>query len=134
MEVPSSSSTAAEASQAAELEAQKLPSIVSGDSETEMGPDCPLHGADYDSIIHFDMKITTLDLSKEYFEEAGQGIIEYSQLVTMENDKADIILSEKMVNHLYTAQVLALWDFESPMADYLLGQVSLSHSKSFGLT
>lgn len=100
MEVPTSSSTAAETSRATELEVPKPPSTVSEDSKTETEPECPLHGASYDSMTHFGKKLTTLRLSKEYFEEADQGIIEYSELLTAENDKMDIILDEKMVNHM----------------------------------
>ena len=130
MAVPLSSSIAAEASRATELKVPKPPSTISEQSQAEIEPVCPLHGADYDSIIHFGREITTLRLRKEYFEEADQGIVEYSKLLTTENDKLDVVLSEKMVNHLYTIQVLALWSFDSPVAEKMLSQVSCSHEKA----
>lgn len=130
MAIPSISSIAAEASRATELKVQKPPSTISEQSQAKIEPDCPLHGADYDSITHLGREITTLRLRKEYFEEADQGIVEYSELLTTENDKLDIVLSEKMVNHLYTIQVLALWSFDSPMAEKLLSQVNFSHEKA----
>ena len=45
------------------------------------------YGAESDSINHHGNKITTLKLEKEYFEEAEKSIVEFSQLITAENDK-----------------------------------------------
>lgn len=105
------------------MEAPKPPYAVSESSEAEAEPNCQLRGAEQDSITHFGRKITTLELTKEYFEEADQGIVEYSEFLTSENDKTGIKLDERMVNHLFTTQVLELWDFGSPMTEKLLSQV-----------
>ena len=105
------------------MEASELPYDVSESSEAEAESNCPLRGAEQDSITHFGREITTLVLTKDYFEEADQGIVEYSEFLTSENDKIGIKLDERMVNHLFTTQVLELWDFGSPMAEKLLSQV-----------
>ena len=125
--------TTVKAFQATELEVPIATTPISGKSTAEIEPDCPLRGADYDSITHFGRVITTLTLSKEYFEEADQGIVEYSELLTKENDKKGIKVNERMVNHLYTTQVLGSWDFGSPMAEKLLSQVDSPCQRS-GLT
>lgn len=104
----------------------KMSSTVSASCQTD---DCPLRGAAYASITHFDSEITTLTLEKEFFEEGGQGIVEYSDVLTKVNDRRGVFVTEKMVNHLYTTEVLELWDFGAPMAETLLGQVKFRVSK-----
>ena len=100
-------------------------SALSNDSETESQPDCPLHGAAFHTLNHFGKNIATLKLEKEYFEEAEHGIVDFSQLVVAENDKNNTILTQTMVTHLFTSQVLDLYDFGHPMAEKVLGQVLL---------
>ena len=56
-------------------------------------------------------------------------MVEYSEVLTTENDKLGVHLDERMVNHLFTIQVLELWDFGSPMTTKLLSQVSFPASK-----
>ena len=94
----------------------------------ENKPECLLHGAAFHTITHLGKNIATLKLEKEYFEEAEHSTIEFSQLVNVENDKNDTILTQMMVNHLFTIQVLDLWDFGHHMAEKVLSQVLLPHS------
>ena len=104
---------------------QQVSTILNKKSETENQPECLLHGAAFHTITHFDKNIATLKLEKKYFEEAEYSIVEFSQLVTDENDNNNTILSQTMVNHLFTSQVLGLYDFGDPMAEKVLGQVPL---------
>ena len=105
---------------------QQMSTLLEKKSETENQPECLLHGAAFITITHFDKNIVTLELEKEYFEEAEHSIVEFSQLVTVENDKNDTTLTQMMVNHLFTSQVLDLYDFGHPMTEKVLGQVLLS--------
>lgn len=105
------------------MDAPNLPDSSSKSSKAQVEPVCPLRGAERNSITHFGRQITTLELTKEFFEEAEQGIVDYSEFLTTENDEMGVNLDERMVNHLFTTQVLELWDFGSPMAEKLLSQV-----------
>ena len=100
-------------------------STLLSNSDTENQPECLLHGAASHTITHFGKNIATLKLGKNYFEEAELSIVEFSQLVVAENDKNNMILTQTMVNHLFTSQVLDLYDFGHPMAEKVLGQVLL---------
>lgn len=124
-----SSSAINEAAQTIGMKLLKASSAGLRNLNAETETECPLRGAEFDSLTHFGKEIKTLELSKEYFEDADQGIVEYSQLLTAENDKLGIYLDERMVNHLFTIQVLELWDFGSPMTEKLLSQVMFPASK-----
>ena len=117
-----SSTAAVNALQTSEHELLYLASTTVNDSPKDAEPECPLKGAYYDTIDHFNVSITTLELTQEYFTEFDQGIVEFADWITKKNDEA-IRLDERMVNHLYSTQVLDLWSFQSPMAEKLLAQV-----------
>ena len=104
---------------------QQMSTLLNKKSETENQPECLVHGAAVHTITHFGKSIATLEPEKEYFEEAEHSIAEFSQLVTVENDKNKTILTQLMVNHLFTSQGFDLYDFGDPMADKVLSQVVL---------
>ena len=50
-------------------------------------------------------KIMTLKLSKEFFEEGDQGVVEFMKIVVNVNQKNGIDLHEWTVKSMYMAQV-----------------------------
>ena len=66
---------------------QQMSTLSNKKSETENEPECLLHGAAFLTITHFGKNIATLKLENIYSEEAENSILEFSRLVTGENDK-----------------------------------------------
>ena len=75
-------------------------------------------------------KIITLKLSKEFFEEEQQGIIDFVKVVVNANQSNGIVLQEWTVKSMYMAQVYNLYTCTSSMAEGLVKQVTLTISLS----
>ena len=75
-------------------------------------------------------KIMTLKLSKEYFEEEEQGVVEFMKVVVNVNRDNGIDLQEWIVKSMYMTQVYNLYTCTSSMAEGLVKQVNLAISLS----
>ena len=94
-----------------------------------------VHGFPSDSELNVfqeneGQKIMTLKLSKEYFEEEDQGVIEFVKVVVDVNRSNGIVLQELTVKSMYMAQVYNLYTCTSSMAEGLVKQVTLTMSLS----
>ena len=75
-------------------------------------------------------KIMTLKLSKSYFEEEEQGVVEFVKFVVNANKSNGIVLQEWTIKSMYMAKVYNLYACTSSMAEGLVKQVTLTISLS----
>ena len=75
---------------------QQISTLLNKKSETENQRECLLHRAACFTLTHFGKNIATSKLEKEYFEEAEHSLVEFSQLVTAENNKNNTILTQML--------------------------------------